>query len=74
VANPPESAPRIEALRRGRLQWGHGGFHHGNGAPDCPRGLHHHHDEFCDLPTPMEVRKAGVSVPKGGWHSRAGSR
>jgi len=31
-------------------QFGCGGRHHGRGTPDCPRELHHHHDEFCDRP------------------------
>lgn len=63
---------RIEALKRGRLQWGHDGRHHGRyGDPDCPRELHHHHDDYCELPTLGEVAAAGVEVPEGGWHSRA---
>ena len=62
---------RIEALKRGRTQWGHQGRHHGNGSPDCPRELHHHHDDFCQLPYPAEIAAAGVEVPEGGWHSRA---
>lgn len=60
---------RIVALKAGRLQWGHDGMHHGNGSPDCPRELHHHHDEFCKLPTPQECRIAGVTETQ--WHSRA---
>lgn len=40
-------------------QFGHAGRHHGNGSPDCPRHLHHHHDEFCKPPTPMEWHLAG---------------
>jgi protein gp37 len=31
-------------------QWGHAGRHHGSGAPDCPRDLHHHHDDRCRFP------------------------
>lgn len=33
------------------------GYHHGTGRPDCPRHLHHHHDERCrcyDPPVPAE--------------------
>jgi hypothetical protein len=26
-----------------------GGQHHGNGSPECPRELHHHHDMTCDI-------------------------
>lgn len=62
---------RIEALRGGRLQWGHAGLHNGTGAPDCPRPRHHHHDAFCKKPTAMECSIAGVTEPEGGWHSRA---
>jgi hypothetical protein len=29
-------------------QYGHAGRHHGVGTPDCPRELHHHHDERCE--------------------------
>lgn len=31
-------------------QWGRSGRHHGSGAPDCPRSLHHHHDDRCRFP------------------------
>lgn len=31
-------------------QYGHAGRHHGIGTPDCPRELHHHHDEKCEPP------------------------
>lgn len=67
----PEERARIEALRSGEIQWGHAGRHHGNGSPDCPRELHHHHDFRCALPTPEECATAGVEKPKGGWRSRA---
>lgn len=40
-------------------QFGHAGRHNGSGAPDCPRTLHHHHDEFCQLPTMAEWALAG---------------
>lgn len=52
--------PRIEKLRRGDWQFGHVGEHHGIGSEDCPRYLHHHHDEFCDLPTETELWIAGI--------------
>lgn len=61
---------RIEALAGGQAQWGHGGQHHGNGTPECPRELHHHHDDFCDLPTLGECAAAGVTPPEGGWSKR----
>lgn len=31
-------------------QYGCAGRHHGIGTPDCPRELHHHHDERCERP------------------------
>lgn len=31
-------------------QWGHGGTHHGVGTEECPRELHHHHDDRCRFP------------------------
>lgn len=51
---------RIDALKRGRTQWGHHGRHEGDGTPDCPRGWHHHEDEFCEYPTLEECLEAGV--------------
>lgn len=36
--------------QRSWYQWGHDGRHRGRGTPDCPRELHHHHDERCDPP------------------------
>lgn len=70
---------RVDALRRGRTDWGCGGSHRGNyspaqieaGAPNCPRHLHHHHDPFCREPSPLELRLAGVTKPEQGWGSRA---
>lgn len=62
---------RIEALEIGDIQWGHDGQHHGNGSRECPRELHHHCDFKCQLPTPGELRAAGVERPEGGWRSRA---
>lgn len=70
---------RVDALRRGRTDWGCGGRHAGNysaqqianGAPNCPRHLHHHHDPFCRMPSELELRLAGVEKPERGWGSRA---
>lgn len=69
---------RIAALKRGRDQWGHDGRHHGHytkkqieaGAPNCPIPLHHHHDDFCELPALGECVAAGVEYRKR-WASRA---
>lgn len=55
-----EREARIQKLKRGDLGFGCRGMHHGNGSPDCPRRLHHHHDIFCALPTDEELREAGV--------------
>ncbi len=53
--------PRVVArLRSGDWSFGHDGQHHGIGTPDCPRELHHHHDEFCTRPTLAELRAAGI--------------
>lgn len=70
---------RVDALKRGRTDWGCDGSHRGKytarqiarGAPNCPRELHHHHDAFCAEPSAMELRLAGVEEPVGGWGSRA---
>jgi hypothetical protein len=55
---------RVDALRLGRTQWGCNGRHHGNGSPDCPRELHHHHDMFCEPPSKDECAEAGVAYRK----------
>jgi len=70
---------RVEALQRGRTDWGCAGRHSGPytakqieaGAPNCPQWMHHHHDEFCRPPSPGELRLAGVEKPEHGWGSRA---
>lgn len=51
---------RIERIRQGGA-FGHNGEHHGFGVADCPRTLHHHHDEFCELPTEVERTLAMTS-------------
>jgi hypothetical protein len=51
---------RIERLKSGNYQFGHGGLHNGNGSVNCPRRLHHHCDEFCDYPGPTELIEAGL--------------
>lgn len=37
-------------------QYGHAGRHDGHGTPDCPRELHHHHDERCERPMTEDQR------------------
>jgi hypothetical protein len=65
---------RIEALQRGRDRWGCGGTHKGRGPKGlCPPYEHHHHDDFCALPTAEELEEAGVKMPVHGWYSRAGA-
>lgn len=69
---------RVEALQRGRTDWGCAGKHTGRytkaqiaaGAPNCPQWLHHHHDPFCREPSDLELRLAGVEKPEHGWGSR----
>lgn len=53
--NNSREAARVERIKAEPFpQFGHGGRHKGNGSPDCPRRLHHHHDWFCKAPTPWE--------------------
>ena len=40
----------IESVRMAGYQWGCDGRHHGIGTPECPRELHHHHDDKCKFP------------------------
>lgn len=55
--------PRVvQRLKSGDWSFGHSGRHVGNGTEDCPRIPHHHHDEFCSLPTPAELRAAGIKL------------
>lgn len=53
---------RVELLAKGRTQWGHGGEHRGRGplGSDCPTYPHHHCDDLCTYPTPLECEDAGV--------------
>jgi hypothetical protein len=53
---------RVERLRHDN-QFGCHGRHHGNGGPDCPRQLHHHHDIFCIPPSQSEWSEAGREGP-----------
>jgi hypothetical protein len=67
-----EPNPAVVArLRSGDWSFGHAGRHHGNGFGDCPRTLHHHHDEFCSLPTREELLAAGVDPNEFRPRSRA---
>lgn len=66
-----DSKARIERLKQGDWQFGHAGRHHGNGSPDCPSELHHHHDAFCKIPTPLELLEAGIDPNEFKPQSRA---
>ena len=50
----------VKRLKMGDWSFGHAGRHHGIGTKDCPRELHHHHDEFCSTPTNEELLAAGI--------------
>lgn len=53
--------PRVVTrLINGDWSFGCAGIHNGHGTKDCPRELHHHHDEFCNRPTNEELRAAGI--------------
>ena len=66
-----DDTPRVKRLKSGNWQFGHEGRHHGNGTPDCPLDLHHHHDEFCYPPTQFELRQAGIDPESFVAKSRA---
>jgi hypothetical protein len=51
---------RVARLKAGNWQFGHDGTHRGIGTESCPDGQHHHHDEFCDAPTLIELMAAGI--------------
>ena len=46
----PLLGPVNLARALGYRQYGCNGQHHGKGTPDCPRELHHHHDDRCKFP------------------------
>jgi hypothetical protein len=48
-------------------QYGHEGRHHGTGAPDCPRELHHHHDERCTPPGVGELADRRQRAREAFW-------
>lgn len=47
----------------GYRQYGCNGQHHGKGTPDCPRELHHHHDDRCKFPIDWVI-VGGESGPR----------
>jgi hypothetical protein len=61
----------VQRLQMGDWSFGHAGRHHGNGSEDCPRWLHHHHDEFCSRPTVLELMAAGINPNEFKVRSRA---
>ncbi len=50
---------RIKRLRNGDWSFGCQGRHNGNGTSECPFESHHHHDEFCKLPSNYELKQLG---------------
>ena len=50
----------VERLLRGDWSFGHDGNHYGIGTKNCPKELHHHHDEFCRMPSLAELAAAGI--------------
>ena len=57
---PDFNASVVMRLKSGNWSFGHGGSHHGVGTSDCPYRQHHHHDEFCQMPTDEELKEAGI--------------
>lgn len=51
---------RIARLRMGDNSFGHDGQHFGVGTEECPKNMHHHHDQFCDYPSRGELTAAGI--------------
>lgn len=66
-----ENNARVYRLASGDWQFGHDGRHHGVGSEDCPKHLHHHHDEFCAAPTMTELKQAGIDPKDFRPRSRA---
>ncbi len=63
---------RLDRLRRGDWSFGCRGMHTGVGTEECPYvPRHHHHDEFCKLPTDFELVAAGIDRHKFKARSRA---
>jgi hypothetical protein len=54
-------------------QYGHAGRHHGIGTPDCPRELHHHHDERCERPATVALVGRRQRAREAYWDTREGS-
>lgn len=50
----------VKRLKMGDWSFGCAGRHHGRGTKECPVWLHHHHDEFCSIPTNEELLAAGI--------------
>jgi hypothetical protein len=64
-------SPRVKRLKMGDWSFGCAGHHMGTGAEDCPKGFHHHHDEFCAKPNILELKAAGIDPAKYRMRSRA---
>lgn len=75
---------RIEALKAGKTDWGHGGSTVVVLTPELEadpnvvildfrpkhRARVHFHDDFCAYPVPLEMALAGVTMPEDGWRQR----
>lgn len=55
-----QDSARIQRLKMGDWSFGCAGQHRGIGTADCSRMLHHHHDEFCAMPSLFELLAAGI--------------
>jgi hypothetical protein len=78
LVNPTELLDEIDRLtrelaefrKRVGTQYGCGGQHHGKGTTECPKELHHHHDNRCipGLETEnarlREALKAALKLPR----------
>ena len=62
---------RIRRLKMGDWSFGHAGQHRGIGTDDCPKTLHHHHDQFCRMPNILELMAAGIHPNEFKVRSRA---
>ncbi len=56
-----EDDVRITRLKNGNWSFGCQGRHNGIGTLECPFESHHHHDEFCKLPSKYELIAAGIT-------------
>ncbi len=71
--SPEARRRRVARLKSGDWSFGHGGMHKDVGTDACPyMPRHHHHDEFCKLPTIGELIDAGIDPNDFKARRRAG--